>query len=78
MRHAILPALMGLVALAYAAQAARAGRVILRDMPFARRDRPAAFWMAVALYGGAGLLGLMGAAWIVHLSASGDGQADMP
>jgi hypothetical protein len=67
--QALFPVLFGLLALAIACLSVREGRATLRGMHFARRDRPAAFRLVVAIYLVMGLLSLAGAIWLCLLSA---------
>ena len=62
MLQALIPAVFGLATLAIACEAVRSGRVMLRGMHFARRDRPAAFRLVATIYVVMGLLSLTGAA----------------
>jgi hypothetical protein len=69
--QALFPALFGLIALAIACEAVRSGRVTLRGMHFARRTRPTALLLVIAIYVVMGLPSLAGALWICLLSARG-------
>ena len=68
MVQALIPAVFGLAAPGVAAESVRRGRTTFRGMQFARHDRAAAFWLAVATYFAMGVLSLAGAVWIVVLS----------
>jgi hypothetical protein len=76
--QALFPALFGLLALAIACVSVRGGRATFRRMRFARRDRPAAFRLVIAIYLVMGVLSLAGALWICLLSARGQERPSAP